>query len=86
MSKRPFLSTSKTVIGVVYPYDVDFDDDLRRFLPEDVTLVLSPTPGITEPATVRLFTRMAEHPEIEEAALQLLKFKPDCIAYTDTSI
>ena len=79
-------NSQKRLLGVIYPYDVDIDDDLRKFLSDQVSLVSSPTPGLTERATVKLLTSMAKDPEIEEAALQLLKFKPDCIAYTDTSI
>jgi maleate isomerase len=74
------------VLGVVYPFDVDIDDDLSKFLPESVSLVSSPTCGVTERATVKYLTSKAEDAEIEESAVQLLNLLPDCLAYTDTSI
>ena len=76
---------SKAVLGVVYPYDADIDDELRQFLPEGVELRSAHTPAPTEDVTVELLTRMAGNSDIEEAAMELVPFGPDCIAYACTS-
>jgi maleate isomerase len=72
-------------VGVVYPHDADIDDELREFLPAGVELRSAHTPAPTEDVTVQLLIRMAEHPEIEEAASELVAFEPHCIAYACTS-
>lgn len=77
--------TPKAVVGVVYPYDADIDDELRQFLPTGMELRSAHTPAPTEDVTVELLIAMAENSEIEEAALELVPLRPNCIAYACTS-
>jgi maleate isomerase len=50
-----------------------------------VELFSAHTPATTEDITVELITRMAENSDIEEAALELVTFEPNCIAYAGTA-
>jgi len=78
-------NTAKAVLGVVYPYDSDIDDELSLFLPENVQLRSAHTPATTEDITMELIARMSLNSDIEEAAAELVPYQPGCIAYAGTA-
>jgi maleate isomerase len=80
-------------IGAVYPNDVWVDRDARRlvndfraFLPIGVDLESAGTHCGIGTASVETGIRLAENGEIEEAAKQLMRYRPDCIAYFCTTV
>lgn len=78
-------NSPKAMLGVVYPYDSDIDDELSLFLPDNVQLRSAHTPATTEDITMKLITRMSLNSDIEEAAVELVPFQPGCIAYAGTA-
>ena len=85
------------LLGAVYPDDAWVDveaeamvEEFRRFMPSEVRLMSSATPGPIPRAQAEdlaeHFIQLAENGDIEESARRLSKYDPDCYAYYCTTI
>lgn len=72
-------------IGVVVPYDMALDRELWRWVPDDVSLLLTRTPYAPGDLTVDTVHHMGDPETAARSATDLLTVGPDCFAYACTS-
>lgn len=72
-------------LGVIAPFDLALDRELWRWVPDEVTLLLTRTPYVDEPVSIELAEALSDSAETAQATRELIAVAPGCIAYACTS-
>jgi len=72
-------------VGVIAPFDFALDRELWRWVPDDVTLLLTRTAYVDEPVSVELAQAVSDTDDVGRATRELIAVAPRCVAYACTS-
>jgi len=72
-------------VGVIAPFDLALDRELWRWVPDDVTLLLTWTPYVDEPVSIQLAEAVSDEQDVRRATRELIAVEPRCVAYACTS-
>ena len=77
--------SSRTLVGVVAPYDFALDRELWRWVPDTVDLLLTRTPYEQVPVSIEQARRIGEPAVVAAAARGLVAPSPEVLAYACTA-
>ncbi|MGW0733719.1 aspartate racemase/maleate isomerase family protein [Streptomyces sp. NPDC002851] len=72
-------------IGIVAPFDFALDRELWRWVPDEISLMLTRTPYVPVEVSLDLARLVSEHQTLHEAVRALRAAEPEVIAYACTS-
>jgi maleate isomerase len=74
-----------TGIGVIVPYDMALDHELRRWTPEDVSLLFTRTPYSSLPVTIEMAQYIGDTASVRSCVQDLMSASPAACVYACTS-
>jgi maleate isomerase len=72
-------------LGVVAPYDFALDRELWRWIPDEVTLLITRTPNLGLPVTLEMLEQVSDHGMIARGVRDVLACHPEAVTYLCTS-
>lgn len=84
-STQPQGPAEQIGVGVIAPFDLALDRELWRWVPEEVTLLLTRTPYVDQPVGIELAEAVSDCADLSRGTRELIAVAPRCIAYACTS-
>jgi maleate isomerase len=72
-------------VGVVAPFDLALDRELWRWVPDEVSLLLTRTHHLDAPVSVAMAESLGDHAAVRQATRDLVTVEPEVVAYACTS-
>ncbi|CAN5228497.1 Asp/Glu/hydantoin racemase [soil metagenome] len=72
-------------VGVIAPFDFALDREIWRWVPADVTLLITRTPYVDAPVSIELAEAVSDEADLRRATLDVLHVEPRSVAYACTS-
>ena len=72
-------------LGVVVPYDFALDRELWRWIPDEVTLLITRTPNLGLPVTLKMLEQVSDHKVVARGVRDVLAGDPEAVTYLCTS-
>lgn len=79
------LRTPQLGIGMITPFDFALDRELWRWLPDDISVLLTRTPHVPHPVGLELAMEVSVDDHVRVATQSVLTVEPDVVAYACTS-
>ncbi|HEY9289897.1 MAG TPA: Asp/Glu racemase [Microlunatus sp.] len=80
-----YVEGSRLAVGIVVPHDMALDRELWRWIPDDISLLLTRTPYSPLEVTTELVTDLSDPEMIGRTATDLVSVEPLAYAYGCTS-